>query len=492
MATANRIVGNYVGSNAAGTAPLGNKLGIGLARGARQNIIGSATAPNLVSGNLIGIQLQDSGTMSNTIAGNRIGTDQAGLAPLGNETGIFLWINAHHNRIGTPATGNLLSGNSVVGLALQDGAAHNQIQGNKIGTDLTGLGRLPNMWGILVQDGGRLEGPPTHNLIGGPANGEGNLISGNREAGIQLQDQGASHNTILGNIIGLDINGTGPISNTMGVVIGFGADGNTVGGQIPGAGNLIGGNREVGVNLQNAGTANNQIFGNTINGTGGQLVGVGLVDGARNNIIGGDPLSGPAANHISGQSMAGLHLHGSNTRSNVVQGNTISANLRYGVHLEGGAAANTIGISNTITNNGSRGVAISGNTLQNTISRNWIYGNGGLPIDYLNIPEPIALIEIFHTPAPFVVSGTICSGCVAEIYGNPTPALNGTCYLGRTTADDQGHFSFTTAPPAPGCANPALTATDKQGTTSEFYSHIFGPQLSNLVIYLPQAIKNRP
>jgi hypothetical protein len=96
---------------------------------------------------------------------------------------------------------NLISGNSgTAGIYLDGsgpapGAASNTIQGNFIGTDVTGTVALGNSNGI------RTFNPGANNLIGGTATGAGNLISGNGN-GIFIGFSGSPNLTVQGNRIG--------------------------------------------------------------------------------------------------------------------------------------------------------------------------------------------------------------------------------------------------------------------------------------------------
>ena len=101
------IVGNYIGTNASGSAAAGNNsYGIHLL--SNSNTVGGTTAAdrNVVSGNGIDGIFVDTAS-SNVIQGNYIGTNATGTTGIGNaEDGIWL-NNASNNTIGgaTPARG---------------------------------------------------------------------------------------------------------------------------------------------------------------------------------------------------------------------------------------------------------------------------------------------------------------------------------------------------------------------------------------------------
>src|SRR6185436_9177479 len=109
------------------------------------------------------------------------------------------------NNIGgtLPGARNIISGNNQNGIYLYlAGASNNLIQGNFIGTDLTGTASLANSGsGIGITNAAA-------NTIGGIVSGAGNLISGNNNIGIYFQGTGASRNVVQGNFIGTDVTGT--------------------------------------------------------------------------------------------------------------------------------------------------------------------------------------------------------------------------------------------------------------------------------------------
>src|SRR5205823_6084872 len=107
---------------------------------------------------------------------------------------------------------NIISGNGAAGVILL-GASNNQIQGNFIGTNISGSAAIPNTnGGVLIEDAA------ANNLIGGPEGEFGNVISGNGADGILLKSvtSGANprFNQIQANIIGLDATGATAIPNT--------------------------------------------------------------------------------------------------------------------------------------------------------------------------------------------------------------------------------------------------------------------------------------
>ena len=184
VADNNTVQGNYVGLNATGTAALTpsppTTYGIDIAATAHDNLIGGAApgAGNVVYGNAA--FMLATGSHHNTIQGNFIGTNATGTAGVGAVVGIDTNNAPHDNLIGgsTAGAGNVISGN-VNGIQFLDGAAANTVMGNFIGTDPTGLLPVPNTGtGILVQT------PSVGSVIGGPAPGEGNTIAFNQGSGI--------------------------------------------------------------------------------------------------------------------------------------------------------------------------------------------------------------------------------------------------------------------------------------------------------------------
>ena len=92
----NVVQGNYIGTNAAGTAPLPNfGYAVVLMAGASNTTVGGtvAAARNVLSGNdQAGVGIF-SGATGNVVRGNYIGTNAAGTAAIGNQFG-GVWLGA--------------------------------------------------------------------------------------------------------------------------------------------------------------------------------------------------------------------------------------------------------------------------------------------------------------------------------------------------------------------------------------------------------------
>jgi hypothetical protein len=151
-----RIAGNYVGTDASGTEALGNTFyGVYIDSGSN-NIIGgtSAAERNVISGNDgSGVLIANADTNANKVLGNYIGTDKNGADVLGNSAhGISIY-DAKNTVIGSATAGgrNVISGNEGSGVNIYgDTATGNRILSNSIyangglGIDLGDDGPTPN------------------------------------------------------------------------------------------------------------------------------------------------------------------------------------------------------------------------------------------------------------------------------------------------------------------------------------------------------------
>ena len=151
----NLITGNFLGTDVNGTAAgPGNGYGVMIDSGASNNTIGGtgAGAGNVISGNSgDGIEIIGSGVTGNVVQGNFIGTNAADTAALGNGNfGVLIDNGASYNTIGGTGAGagNVISGNSVDGIEIGFpptlSCNYNLVQGNKIGTNAAGTAELGN------------------------------------------------------------------------------------------------------------------------------------------------------------------------------------------------------------------------------------------------------------------------------------------------------------------------------------------------------------
>lgn len=228
---------NYIGTNKLGTGTFSH-FGIGVEY---EGGSGITVENNVISGCNDALQLLAPDNY--VVRNNKIGTNAAGTAVLGN-IGAGMLISSE----GEPLTSvivedNLISGNAI-GIRLgwnfpgeNFGITGAFIQGNKIGTDVTGTQVLGNLRsGIVVQ---RVNEATIgiNSLLFDLA--DRNIISGNEEDGIRITE-GSNSITVAANLIGTDKTATKTEDNTgtslgnilNGVRIGIGqgaAENNTIG-----------------------------------------------------------------------------------------------------------------------------------------------------------------------------------------------------------------------------------------------------------------------
>ncbi len=224
------------------------------------------------SGSLIrGIVVRDFGqagievlatSMNNTIQNNFIGRmDSSGNSVAGEENGLSgIIVRSGFNTIGgTTSTGNVASGNGQSGIFIE--GVNNVVAGNIVGLNATGNTAIANgHHGVWVASGG------AGTLIGGTTPSARNIISGNTFDGVVVDgvnSQTMRSVTIAGNYIGTSMNGTTAIGNgRFGVYLFQQASGVTIGGSVSGAANIIAGNSNTGIQVDNG--IYNTIQGNTI------------------------------------------------------------------------------------------------------------------------------------------------------------------------------------------------------------------------------------
>jgi hypothetical protein len=296
----NKIQGNYIGTDASGTASAG-VCHVGVRLFAPDNLVGG-TAPgegNVISGcerSAIEIGEQEIFRADRTVVqGNIIGLDVTGTQMIGGgRHGIWFWL-AEGTVIGgaDPGARNIISGNEQ-GITVEGPGI--TIQGNYIGTDITGTIGLGN-----GSQGIYLGSESSSSLIGGSQPGHGNLVSGNVGDGIVIMGSTATGIQFLGNKIGTDISGTSGVPNGRhGIVLAQGAASNLIGSSEPGGGNIIAFNPGNGITLHNGSVIggighqaglDNRISGNSIFANGG--LGIDLNLNGVNENDQGDVDAGP-------------------------------------------------------------------------------------------------------------------------------------------------------------------------------------------------------
>jgi hypothetical protein len=245
----NKIVGNWIGVDKNGTAAAGNKAH-GIIVQSPNNTIGGANASdrNVISGNTsAGVFFYLSKGANSKVIGNYIGTDYTGSKAIANNNGVQI-NGAQYITIGGTTAGarNVISGNKHDGVIMVTGGSKfNTVQGNYIGTNAAGTGRLGNGWyGVEISQ--------PNNLVGGTTSGARNVISANGHDGVALYLSSSTNNRVEGNYIGTDYTGTKDLGNTgAGICATNGAHHNAIGGSSASARNVIAGNDLFGVGIYN-------------------------------------------------------------------------------------------------------------------------------------------------------------------------------------------------------------------------------------------------
>jgi CSLREA domain-containing protein len=428
------VYGCFIGTDATGMTAVPNQ-GFGVqVFGGNGVRIGGATAGgpctgdcNVISGatNFKANVLLDLNTTGALVRGNFIGTNVTGTAAITPNDVMGIVDKGTGNRIGgaggtTPGgacTGdcNLISGNNIDGgIVIDQAATGSVVQGNFIGTDVTGNNSISNgvsegySEGILSYAAGA--------MIGGTIPQSRNVVSGNKGTGIQVR--GVS-TTVRGNYIGTNSAGTAAVPNSGPGVTVYQADGATIGGTAAGAGNLISGaSNNGGYGVQILQSTNTQVIGNLI-GT--------AADGTTPlpNLFEGVLIRDQSSNNIVGGQVAGA-------------GNTIAFNGRNGVRVDGGSPqvrSNTIR-GNSIYSNDAAGIVLINNANDN-LAPPTILGSGPL-------------------------HGTSCAPCAVEIFSDSED--EGRVFEGAVFTND-GNWTFNGSVGGP---HVTATNTDMSNNTSAF------------------------
>lgn len=502
--TGNVVKGNYIGLAGTGTALLSGgcpvqNSGIIITSSAASNTIGSTTAneENVISGNSnYGIESTSTGAAGNTFIGNIIGTQKNGntaVASSSQNYGIYLATSPNNSIGGNSTTGyrNIISGNTSSNILIwTTGSTGNLIKGNYIGIAGNGTGFIAGQGnGIEISTGA------ASNTIGSITANEGNVISG-QNSGIVIAFAGAAGNLIIGNIIGPQSDGAtflGSSNQVSGIWI-RNSPNNIIGGNsTTGYKNIISGNGNKGIFIEGAASTGNVVKGNYIgtagNGTsliGGsnQDYGITIESSAASNTIGSATAN--EGNVISGNTTDGIFISNSGI-ANVVKGNYIGTdytgtvnlgNTGDGISFWGTSSSNSIGGTtggepNIIAYNGSDGISVNAaGTHFNSFRRNSIFCNTskGINLNGIgndNITTPV--ITTVSTAGASGIAGTVAANATVELfYGHACAGCQGKTYIGSTTADGAGAWSYVGALASGPGQQLVITQTSTTNNTSEF------------------------
>jgi hypothetical protein len=458
-----------------GSSPNTNPVGLGLNTVLRIEIAGTTAAGS-------GLEARADGVTFRGLAVNRFSQDQVGGNSFDHANlvveGCFIGaspdgLQGYSGGIGvsnfdlgarigglTPAQRNLISPAAVSNsVTMGFGGV---IQGNLIGTDISGTRGMPGTAGAGI--GISLSGaaPIT---VGGADPNASNVIAG-MDIGIGL---GTAMATVQGNFIGVDAAQAGVISSGTYGISHPSPVGGTIGGTGPGEGNVIGG-FDYGIFLDSAAAP---LYGNFI-GTdttatknfGNRIMGIFL--STFSQVIGG--VGAGQANVIAFNGWVGIFVTDF-AQMNPIRGNRIFNNGFGGVGANGVGLAIDLGNSSTPSGQNPNdlgdadGAGIQfGNDFQNypLITSAVPEGGGTRIIGTLNsLASTLFDLDFYSNPA--------CRG-------QPRALLQAETYIGSTqvTTDGSGNASFNVLLPTPIAAGSPVTAsaTGPAGHTSELWQEI--------------------
>jgi len=480
---------------------------------------------SLLSNNFTsGVKVTGNGTQ---VYNDKIGTDVTGAVALGNLGDGVLVVGAANVNIGVSpnncgyggcgyggcgpspvVTHNIISNNSGDGVRLVNPGANDNIAGNYVGTDVTGIFAMANFGNGIDVSNTSVLGANDGVTIGGFTVSSRNVIGTNFGDGIELHD--VSGTSIMSNYIGTDMTGKAALPNGGDGVHVVGESSSTSVGGWCNTGNVISGNFGDGVEFDtDSTTTGNTISGNFI-GTdiSGRFAVPNFGDGvsASNNIQIGTCFGG---NLISGNLFNGIELTGnSNTvaynrigmmfsGTTVGLGNGLSGVLVDGAHNVVGttSAANIIGFN--VGNGVTIGLSQSDTAaIDDSVRGNSIFDDGGLGIDLgddgenantpgvhvgpdMDLNHPM-LTSAIRSNGKVTIQGTyngaVLSAYSIDLYANQVADASGygegQYYLGtiKITTDANGNASFNvTVNDVPaGWSYVTATATNAAGDTSEF------------------------
>ncbi|MEL6558155.1 MAG: FG-GAP-like repeat-containing protein [Bacteroidota bacterium] len=373
---------------------------------------------NLIAGEFSGVEIAGD---ANQILNNLIGIDSLGNQEIGHFiSGIAVF--GKGNIIGLPFAGNVISRNRINGISLRNGSDSTFISGNTIGLTVPGDEAAGNGDGIAVSE------TAINGFIGSNVEMGGNVISGNFENGISINES-ESHQ-IINNLIGTDVSGLIEIGNIEQGISVIESENIVIGTVDEHGRNIISGNDEAGISVQSSTSIfmSNNFIGLDIDGQNAvpNQIGINGFGGFDNTIGSTDPQGG---NVISGNSQFGIELSsatqytiinnkigtdeaGLNAVPNQITGIIFDEEIRNRGLIRFGSGEDHEVINNLISGNASDGISIT-NTINTTIKGNAIgtnitedqaLGNGRLGISLFNGSNNIQ-IGTSETDGGNVISG---------------------------------------------------------------------------------------
>ena len=337
----NVVEGNFIGTDVSGKMAFAQGyLGVFI-QSVPNNIVGGtvSAARNVIASNPSeAILIDGSEATDNSIRGNLIGIDSTGGVALSSSgRGIQIGTGGSNNTIGgtIPGARNVISGNSEDGILIHEEARGNLIQGNFIGTDVSGTKAVSN--GASTTDkfaGVQIEGSDSvrtpDNTIGGTTVAARNVISGNNLDGIEISGEGATGELVQGNFLGTNAGGTEMLGNSRAGVSVTQAPDATIGGSVP-ARNIISGNHRFGIGL---GLSRGPELGGTRTSIQDNYIGTGA-DGSSDLGNNGD----------------GIFIE-NNAIANLIERNRVAFNAGSGIRIPNSTSPrNFAGIKNQIISN---------------------------------------------------------------------------------------------------------------------------------------------
>lgn len=378
---------------------------------------------NIIQCNILG--LNKNGDTAQANGGHQIYINDTAGSPIGTYSNIQIGGTLITER-------NVISGTAFYAIYASP-INDSFIQGNYLGTDITGQTAILNTGAIYLANGSQ------NNLIGGSTvvlgstcSGSCNLIAGNATANYNfyIGDNATNNNIVRGNFIGTDIDGQSSMLNFSDGISIIGADNNLI------EDNLISGNSENGVLVSITGSwtsSSNTIQNNYIgtnadatliiaNGRNGVQVGSGLSTGSSNNnqIIN---------NIITGSDSSGILIR------RVASGNLISQNQLYqngqsGIRLT--TASTSVSqayfTQNSIFDNSFLGIDLVGGTED---------GNGVSANDVLDGDSGVNNLQNYP-----ILSSVSQNGPDLDIFGTFNSLANSTFRIEFYSSSDYDHANY--------------------------------------------------